>query len=142
MGAGRVERVGGAGREGAEAVGGGESERRERERGGGSGRRGGSGRGGERERGRVSGDNQHIIHSENEGYEAGAHPRGGPEGPGPSPWDLKTTRFSVFLPSNYVIFVFASRVLKLLRCGRTEEACSMVKSLRKVYFWHPTGHYL
>ena len=26
-------------------------------------------------------------------------------------------------------------------CGRTEESCSMVNSLRKVDFSHPTGHY-
>ena len=73
---------------------------------------------------------------------SGAHPRGGPGGPGPSPWDPKSTRFSVFLPLNYVIFVFATRIQRFLLCGWTKEACSMVKSLRKVYFSHPTGHYL
>ena len=39
----------------------------------------------------------------------GAHSRGGSGGP----WDLKNTRFSVFLPLNYVIFIFATRVLKV-----------------------------
>ena len=29
----------------------------------------------------------------------------------------------------------------LLLCGRTEEACSMVNSLRKVDFSHPSDHY-
>ena len=43
---------------------------------------------------------------------AGAHPRGRRGGPGPSPCDLKNARFSVFLPLNYVIFVYATRVLK------------------------------
>ena len=32
---------------------------------------------------------------------SGAHPRGGPGGPGPSPWDLPVTRFSRFLLLNY-----------------------------------------
>ena len=43
--------------------------------------------------------------------------RGAPKGrarvPGPSPWSLHNTKFSVFLPLNTVIFVFATRVLKL-----------------------------
>ena len=29
----------------------------------------------------------------------------------------------------------------VLLCGRTEEACRMIKSLRKVDFSHPTGHH-
>ena len=29
-----------------------------------------------------------------------------------------------------------------LLCGKTEEACSVAKSLRKVYFSHPTGRYV
>ena len=72
----------------------------------------------------------------------GAHQRGGPGGPGPSPWGLKSTRFSGFLPLYYMICVFATRVLKLFAMWKDQEACSMVKSLRKVYFSHPTGHYL
>ena len=36
---------------------------------------------------------------------------------------------------------FLSLFLSLLLCGRTEEACSVVNSLRKVDFSHPTGHY-
>ena len=69
-------------------------------------------------------------------------PKGRARGPGPSPWDLKSTRFSVFLPLNYVTFVLATRILIFLLFGRTEEACSLVKSLHKVYFSHPTGLYL
>ena len=38
------------------------------------------------------------------------------------------------------IFEVCFFMLSLL-CGRTEEACSMVNSLRKVDFSHPTGHY-
>ena len=34
-----------------------------------------------------------------------------------------------------------SLFLMLLLCGRTEEACSMGNTLRKVHFSHPTGHY-
>ena len=56
------------------------------------------------------------------------------------PLGPKNTRFSVFLPLNYVIFILAIRVLKLLLRGKTEKACSMVKRLCKVYFSHPTGH--
>ena len=62
------------------------------------------------------------------------------EGPGP-PWDLKNTIFSGFLPLNYVICIFEVCFLCFLLCGRTEEACSTVNSLRKVDFSHPTGHY-
>ena len=36
--------------------------------------------------------------------------------PFPHPWNLKTTRFSVFLALNYVILVFATRVLELFCC--------------------------
>ena len=36
----------------------------------------------------------------------------------------------------FKVFFFSS-----LLCGRTEETCSMVNSLRKVDFSHPTGHY-
>ena len=71
---------------------------------------------------------------------AGAHPRGGPGGPGP-PWDLINTIFSGFLPLNSVIYIFEVCILCFLLCGRTEEACSMVNSLREVDFSHPTGHY-
>ena len=38
------------------------------------------------------------------------HPRGGPGGPGPSPWDLLNTRFSGFLLLNYVLYNFAACV--------------------------------
>ena len=73
---------------------------------------------------------------------AGAHPRGGPGGFAPPPWDLKNTIFSVFLPLNYVIYIFeVCFFLCFLLCLRTEEACSIVNSLRKVDFSHPTGHY-
>ena len=37
----------------------------------------------------------------------------GPGGPDPPLVTQKNTRFSAFLPLNYVIFVFATRVLKL-----------------------------
>ena len=67
-------------------------------------------------------------------------PRGGVEGHGP-PWDLKNTIFSGFLPLNYVIYIFEVCFLCFLLCGRTEEACSMVNTLRKVDLSHPTGHY-
>ena len=67
------------------------------------------------------------------------------EGPGarppPPPCDLKNTIFSGFLPLNYVIYIFEVCFLCFLLCGRTEEAWSMVNSLRKVGFSHPTGHY-
>ena len=42
---------------------------------------------------------------------------------------------------NYVICSLKSVFLSFLLCGRSEEACSMVNSLRKVDFSHPTGHY-
>ena len=38
--------------------------------------------------------------------------------------------FSGFLPLNYVICIFEVRFLSLLLCGRSEEACNMVNSLR------------
>ena len=44
---------------------------------------------------------------------SGAHPRGGPGGPGASPCDLSTTSFSGFLPLNYVICIFAAYVRKI-----------------------------
>ena len=43
-------------------------------------------------------------------------------GAGSSPWDLKITIFYVFLLLNYVIFVFATGVLKFVLCERIEEA--------------------
>ena len=68
-------------------------------------------------------------------------PTGG-GGPAPPPWDLKNEKtFSGFLPLNYVICIFEVCFFKLFVCGRTKEACSMVNSLRKVDFSHPTGHY-
>ena len=71
----------------------------------------------------------------------GAPMRGGARAP---PWDLnKTLDFQVLLCKNYVICNFAACVLtKTFLCERTEKACSMVKSLRKVDFSHPTGHYV
>ena len=39
-----------------------------------------------------------------------AHPRGGPGGTGPSPWDLPSTRFAGFIPLNYVICISATFV--------------------------------
>ena len=54
---------------------------------------------------------------------------------------MKNTIFSGFLPLNYVIYIFDVCFLCFLLCGGTEEACSMVNSLRKVDFSHPTGHY-
>ena len=65
---------------------------------------------------------------------------GGARGLG-SPWDLKNTIFSGFLPLTYVICILEVCFFSVLLYGRTEEACSMVKSLRKVDFSHPTGHY-
>ena len=44
------------------------------------------------------------------GGQSGAHPREGPGGPGPSPEDLPSTRFSGFLPLNCVICIFAACV--------------------------------
>ena len=59
------------------------------------------------------------------------------------PWGLKNIIFSGFIPLNYVFQFFTVCVLKLvLLCGRTEEACSTVVSLRKVDISHPTGHYI
>ena len=40
-----------------------------------------------------------------------------------------------------MICIFEVIFLSFLLCGRTEKACSMVNSLRKVDFSHPTGHY-
>ena len=57
------------------------------------------------------------------------------------PWDLKNTIFSGFLPLNYVICIFEVCFWSFLLSGRTEEACSVVNSLRKVDFSHLTGHY-
>ena len=60
---------------------------------------------------------------------SGAPTGGGSEGPGPS-------HFQGFL-----ICISEVCFLSFLLCGRTEEACSMVNSLRKVDFSHPTGHF-
>ena len=57
------------------------------------------------------------------------------------PFEPENTIFSGFLPLNYVICIFKVWFFSAL-CGRTEEACSMVNSLRKVDFSHPTGHYI
>ena len=61
-------------------------------------------------------------------------PKGRARGARPSPWDLKNTIFSGFPPLNYVIYIFEVCFLCFLLCERTEEACSMVNSLRKVDF--------
>ena len=77
-----------------------------------------------------------IIYAVNRGAS-----KGRARAPPPPPWDLKNAIFSGFLPLNYVIYIFEVGFLCFLLCGRTEEACSMVNSLRKVDFSHPTGHY-
>ena len=59
--------------------------------------------------------------------------------PPPPLWDLKNTLYSGCLPLNYAICNFEMFFYSFLLCGRTEEACR--KSLRKVYFSHPTGPY-
>ena len=71
----------------------------------------------------------------------GAPRGGGGRGARPPLGLEKNTIFSGFLPLNYVICIFEVCFLSFLVCGRTEEACSMVNSLRKVDFSHPTGHY-
>ena len=72
------------------------------------------------------------------GSTPGAHPRGPSP---PPPWDLKKHYIfrvsSVKLRDLHLLSLF----FKFLLCGKTEEACSMVNSLRKVDFSHPTGHY-
>ena len=72
--------------------------------------------------------------------QSGAHPRMARR-TRPPPWDLKNTIFSRFHPLSYVICIFEVCFRNFLLCGRTEGACSMVNSLRKVDFSHPTGHY-
>ena len=69
---------------------------------------------------------------------------GGGEGRGTRPpWDLKNTIFSGFLPLNYAICIsVVCFFLTFLLCGRTGEACRMIKSLGKVDFSHPTGNYI
>ena len=57
-------------------------------------------------------------------------PTRGARGPA-SPRDLKNTIFSGFLPLNYVTCIFEVCFLSLFLCGRTEEGCSMVNSLRQ-----------
>ena len=37
-------------------------------------------------------------------------PKGRTQGPGPSPWDLPSTRFSGFILLNYIICIFAACV--------------------------------
>ena len=60
-------------------------------------------------------------------YQGRTHGAQGARGP---LWDLKNTIFSGFRPLNYVICIFEVCFLSFLLCGRTEEACSMVNSLR------------
>ena len=53
------------------------------------------------------------------------------EGRGPFPLEPINTIFSEFLPLNYVICIFKFCFFKFFfLCGRAEEACCMVKSLR------------
>ena len=51
-----------------------------------------------------------------------AHKRAG------APLGPKNTIFLGFLPSTYVICIFAAYVLKFFLCGTTEEVYSMVKA--------------
>ena len=73
-----------------------------------------------------------------------SHPGGTHGGPrGPYPLGPEKTIFSGFLALNYVISIFEVFFLKFFfLCGRTEEACRMIKSLCKVDSSHPTGHYI
>ena len=62
----------------------------------------------------------------------------GPGFPAPPPLGTwKNTAFSGFLPLNYVNHIFEVCFLCFLLCGRTEEACSMVNSLRIVDLFAP-----
>ena len=66
--------------------------------------------------------------------------RGAPTGgEGPAPLGPEKIMFSGFLPVNYAICIFEV-CFKLLLCERTEEACRIMTSLRKVDFLHPSGH--
>ena len=60
--------------------------------------------------------------------------RGAPKerarGSPPPPLGLENTIFSGFLPLNYVICISEVCFLCFLLCERTEEACSMINSLR------------
>ena len=71
----------------------------------------------------------------------GAHPRWGARGPPP----LRPEKHYIFGVSTVKLrdlgTFLKSVFLSFLLCGRTEEACSMVNSLREVDFSHPTGHY-
>ena len=70
----------------------------------------------------------------------GPHPRGRGRGPG-SPWDLKNYIFRG--SSDQLRDLHRSDLLlSFLLCRRTEEACRKIKSLRKVDFSHPSGHYI
>ena len=58
-------------------------------------------------------------------------PKGRARGPGPSSWDLKCIRFSWFLPLNYVVCIFATRVLNFLLCGRIQEARALLATIHE-----------
>ena len=83
-----------------------------------------------------------VTHINRQGRTQGGVPPPPPPTPALRP---KNTLLSGFLPLNYVICVFAaclpSSNVFLVR-GSTEEACSMVVSLRKVDILYPTGHYI
>ena len=53
----------------------------------------------------------------------------------------KTLYFQGFSVKLRYLHLWSQFFLYFLLCGRTEEACSMVNSLRKVDFSYPTGHY-
>ena len=64
----------------------------------------------------------------------------GGEGPGPP---LGPEKYYIFRGFPLITWFASLKSVfwRFLLCGRTEEACSMVNSLRKVDFSHPTGHY-
>ena len=73
-----------------------------------------------------------------DGRVPGAHPRGA-EAPPLETW--KALYFQGLFRQITWFASFKSVLFSFLLCRRTEEACSMVNSLRKVDFSHPTGHY-
>ena len=70
---------------------------------------------------------------------SGTHPGGtrAPLGPKKNTW-------CIFRASSVKLrdLQFWSLFLSFLPCGRTEESCRMINSLRKIDFAHPTGHYI
>ena len=70
---------------------------------------------------------------------AGVHPRGGGERQRFRP---RSTIFSGFLPLGKLRYLYLSSLFfSFLPCGRSEETCSTVMTLHKVYISHPSGHY-